>query len=347
MNATLPLLLLGSASAQITSSWVVPKAFATTNAASTSSFPFTYTGYVRYMQAIDASAMGRPRLIEGLAVRPRGWGLGQQKPFKMTIEVRVSLSAKAVNQLVGTYASNVKGTQVVAYRGPLHFQTPTGNNPAEFSTTLWFKKPFLYLGTDPLLLDFIPLDPCAGGGDSRGCDYDRTDPGVGSVLGKNKTGCGTPTSGGITQPGGFVIKFFGATLMPYGLGCKGSNGKVPVIGSSGGPKRNSKFRVDLSNARASSTAVLAIGLSRDKLLGTFPLPISLTPAGMPSCFVWSDTALLVSAPTDASGRSFLPLPIPNSASLAGVPLFNQWLVVDLGANRGNLVTSAGGASVIR
>jgi len=339
-----------SVSAQIADSWVVPSAFASKDAASTSSFPFTYTNYVRYMQAIDKATMGAPRLIEGLAVRPRAWGSGQLKAFTMQIEVRISLCAKAVNALDGTYANNVKGSQVVVYKGPLHFPVPTGNSPAEFSTTIWFQQPYLYPGTDPILLDFIPLDPCAGGGDSRGCDFDRTSTGMGSVLGKNKqTGCGTPTSGGSSSQGGFVIKFFGATLMPYGLGCKGSNGKYPVIARSGGAPTlgNAAFKYELADARATTGAVLFVGLSRDTVFSTVPLPLDLTIASMPSCFLWSDIAIIGSTATTPLGTAALPFPIPNFPALKDIPLFAQWLVVDAGVNPASLVASSGGAVVLR
>lgn len=336
------------APAQIVDSWVVPSAYATKNGPSRSSFPFTYTNYVRYQQAIDAATMGRPRRIDGMAFRPKEWGTGQQQPFVRNLSIKISLSAKAVNQLDGTYANNVKGTQVEVWRGPVYFPTPTGNSPAEFSVTVWFSQSFLYTGTDPLLIDIVPLDPCAGGGTSQTCDYDNASSGMGAVLGKNKNGCGTPMTGGSRTAGGFVIKFFGSALMPYGLGCKGSNG-VPAISHTGGaPSRgNAMFQVRLSSARPTTGAVLVLGFSRDKLLNTVPLPLDLTAIGARGCFLWADLVLIGTTATDASGNGGLVLPIPNDVGLADKAFYVQWLVADAGANSANLVASPGGIVAIR
>jgi hypothetical protein len=324
----------------------VPAAFANANAASTSSFPFTYTNYVRLQQVIMPATMGMPRIIEGCSFRPRTWGTAQQQPFTVNLEVRISLSANPPGSLDGTYANNVKGPQTLVYKGPVYFATPTGNAPAEFSATVWFTTPFVYTGTDPLLLDLVPTDACAGGGDSRGCDYDATDAGMSTVLGKNPAGCGMPVTGGFESKGGFVIKFFGAALMQYGLGCKGSNG-VPEIGhTGGGPARgNTAFAVTVAQAAASSVGILLVGASRDTYAG--PLPQDLTGLGMPGCWLWTSILLIGSSPTNAAGSGSVSLPIPNDAALANVAVFSQWVVADPGVNPLGASASNGGIIAIR
>jgi hypothetical protein len=337
-------LIAAPAWTQIQDSWVVPAAFATTNASTTNSFPFTYTNYVRLQQAIDPATMGVPRNIHGMAFRPRAWGTAQQQPFTVKMSIKLSFSAKAVNQLDGVYGNNVKGTQVEVWNGPVYFHTPTANNPNEFSATIWFQKSFLYIGTDPILIDMVPLDACAGGGDSRGSDFDPTSTGMGCVLGKNKNGCGTPIDGGFQQAGGFVIKFFGSALMPYGLGCKGSNG-VPLISSTGGPpsRGNASFAMVLGQGKASSAALLFLGFNRDNP----PFPIDLTTQAMPGCWLWADPLLMVPTATDASGAAQFGLPIPNAAGLANLAFFVQWFVADAAANPRGISASPGGAVVIR
>ena len=343
--ATLSCLALLSplATAQVVDSWVVPKAFATQNASSTNSFPWTYTGYVRMQQAIDASEMGFPRLIHGMSLRPRTWGTAQQQPFTLSFSIKLSLCANPVNQLSGTYANNVKGTQVEVFRGPLYFHTPSGNSPAEFSVVIPFTKQFLYIGSDPLLIDIEPLPPCNGGGDSRGCDFDRTSTTMYNVLGKNKAGCGAPTTGGSASAGGYVIKFWGSTVMEYGYGCQGSSGKAPLISSTGAPKTgNGSFAVLVSDAKAQSAGALFVGYNRSKFGNVIALPWELTPLGAPKCWLWTDIAFITTAATSATGQGSAPLPIPNNPALVGQDLFFQWAVIDQGANKSGLSFSSGG-----
>lgn len=336
-------LLSPIAMAQVVDSWVVPKAFTTTNAASTSAFPWTYTGYVRLQQAIDPTEMGVPRLISGMSLRPRTWGSGQQQPFTLDFSVKISLCANPVNKLSGTYANNVKGTQVEVFRGPLYFHTPSGNNPAEFSVVIPFTKPFLYVGVDPILIDIVPLSPCAGGGDSRGSDFDRTSTTMYTVLGKNKAGCGAPTTGGSASQGGFVIKFWGSTLMEYGYGCKGSSGQSPLISSTGAPKvGNAAFAVQVTNAKAQSAGALFVGIDRTRFGKAIPLPWDLTGLGAPSCWLWTDIAFIATAPTTSTGLGIAPLPIPNNPNLSGLDLFFQWTIFDPAANTAGLAFSSGG-----
>ncbi|MAE75252.1 MAG: hypothetical protein CMJ85_00040 [Planctomycetes bacterium] len=336
------LLLVLTVPAMGQESFVVPKAFATKNAASTSDFPFTYTNYVRYQQAIDVATMGnKVRILDGLSFRPRRWPTQQNSPFVVTLSIRLSLSANAVNQLDGTYGNNVKGKQVEVWRGPVYFHTPSQNSPTEFATTIWFAKSYVYLATDPLLIDIVPLDKCAGGGNGRGSDYDRTSTGMGAVLGKNKAGCGMPTTGGFRAAGGFVIKFFSRLVMPHGRGCPGSNG-VPVIASSGGgPARgNMNFKIDLLNGAKKSVAALTLGFTR-----AAPYPIKLPAA--PDCWLWNDIIVLTGAAIDATGKASVRLPLPNIAVLADKALFVQWAVHDRTANGLGWTASAGGIVAIR
>jgi hypothetical protein len=334
--------------AQTSNAWVVPKAFATQNATSTNSFPWTYTGYVRLMQVIDMSEFGGPKVLEALSLRPRQWASAQQQPFTLDFSIRLSLSANPVGQLSGTYANNIKGTQTEVYRGPVYFHTPSGNSPAEFSVTIPFTTRFVYTGPEPLLVDIVPISPCAGGGSGQGCDYDPTASTMQCVLGKNKAGCGEPTSGGFTQSGGYVMKFWGPSLFEYGYGCAGSSGQPQISFLGGAPQvGNTSFIMEVLNAKPSSAAALFLGFSRSTLFSTFNLPLDLTGLGAPGCWLWTDITLLGSAPTSPSGRGLLPLPIPNDPNFRGGQLFLQWAVLDAQANPAGLSFTPGGMALLR
>lgn len=113
-----------------------------------------------------------------------------------------------------------------------------------------------------------------------------------------------------------------AWVLPYGTACNGSTGK-PRIGSNGLPTiGNATFAVTLDQALPNSFAWsgvsyaaggLAIGGGCFQLLADPLFPLALLPV-------------------DVTGRSALPLAIPNTPSLAGADLFFQWAVQDpLGA----------------
>lgn len=329
------------APAQSATSWVVPQAFANQNASATNSFPWTYTGYVRYMQVIDRSEIGGPAILEGLSLRPRNWGSGQQKPFTLDFSIRLSSSAKPVGQLDSTYANNIKGQQTEVYRGPIYFHTPSGKTPAEFSVTIPFSTRYVYTSLDPLLVDIEPISPPAGGGTSQGSDFDPTAATMQCLFGKSKV-TGSPSNGG------YVMKFWGQTMYEYGYGCPGSTGQ-PQIGSLGGAPvlGNGNFIVQVQNALPGSAAVLILGFSRDFFASSVPLPLDLAPLSTSGCWLWTDLAVTGVAPTNAAGTGLIPFPIPNDSRFRDIELYFQWSVIDAQANPGGLSFTPAGLAKLR
>ncbi|MBK8098138.1 MAG: hypothetical protein IPK26_13585 [Planctomycetes bacterium] len=84
-------------------------------------------------------------------------------------------------------------------------------------------------------------------------------------------------------------------------------------------------------------AMLTAGFG-DQQHGQQPLPMDLTPLGMPGCMlnITPETTVLL---TGNNSRATANLPVPNTASLLGQHLFQQALVLAPGANAAGLVVS--------
>ncbi len=132
-----------------------------------------------------------------------------------------------------------------------------------------------------------------------------------------------------------------AGVVPFGRSCKGSNGKVPVLGASHIPYLgNMTFGIELSGARPASAAVLILGTSRTSFAG-MPLPLALGPFGITGCTLYTNILSGLGAATGTGGTAKVLLPIPNNPVLAGGLLYSQWLAVDPGSPGGIRFTGAG------
>ncbi len=131
----------------------------------------------------------------------------------------------------------------------------------------------------------------------------------------------------------------------FGTGCVGSNRQRPVLGFFNVPTIGQSTVFMLDKARGSSSAALVIGAS-NTIWGAAPLPFDMTGLGAPTCNLLASLDLLVSTPTDVTGQANLPITVPGVTALVGRLLYNQWLVLDPGANALQIVVSGGGRAVI-
>ena len=114
--------------------------------------------------------------------------------------------------------------------------------------------------------------------------------------------------------------------------------------SLGEPRIGPPFSVDLWQARPSSPAALFLGAS-NVVWGAIPLPVNLTPIGMPGCFLRVTPDVVLSTSTDLFGRARIAVPIPGNTAVLGGAFHNQYAVVDAGANPLGLSTTRGATGV--
>ncbi len=127
--------------------------------------------------------------------------------------------------------------------------------------------------------------------------------------------------------------------------CNQVGGAVPAIGNSGVPSISTPFTVNMTSGKASSAALLITGVS-NTTWGVIPLPLDLTVAGAANCNLLVSFDFTFGFPTDASGSASAQLGLPNQSSLIGVQFYQQWAVLDAGANALGLSFSNGAAAKI-
>ncbi|HET6203635.1 MAG TPA: hypothetical protein VFI25_12620 [Planctomycetota bacterium] len=148
--------------------------------------------------------------------------------------------------------------------------------------------------------------------------------------------------GGILPIRGRVTAF---SLAPVGVdvfgdGCPSASGQVPRLGARGSPTTGSTVQIHISGAPPGAVAVLFVGLS-DANAGSVPLPMDLTPVGLPGCWLLTSGEFAFPATTQATapapGRASFSFAIPPSPALIGAQAFVQWFV---GAGGGQVLPAS-------
>jgi hypothetical protein len=129
----------------------------------------------------------------------------------------------------------------------------------------------------------------------------------------------------------------GSRATTFGQACAGTGGARAEAGSDFFPSIGGRFFVRVYGARPSIPALLVLSPSP---AGT---PIDMGGIGAPGCLFYLNPALLFFffTSTDTTGCASVDLSLPYDRSLLGAPIYLQWLLVDAGANAGNLVVSNG------
>ena len=138
-----------------------------------------------------------------------------------------------------------------------------------------------------------------------------------------------------------VLNHKTGTFTAFGTACAKSGSPLPAISatvSGGEPNIGTSVTYRLSNARASTPVVLIHGLSRTVSRG-IPLPLNLAVINMPGCTLYVSDHATFGGSTNASGIATRTLPIPNNRSLIGVHVYDQWAIIDPGANPLGLTAS--------
>ena len=131
-----------------------------------------------------------------------------------------------------------------------------------------------------------------------------------------------------------------ATFTTFGLGCKGSKTGVPALSNRQLPILGKSFMLDLANAPLNTAGLLFFGFA--------PWSLDLGLIGAPGCIARARPDISGSIATDGFGKwpNPTPIPVPNDAKLVGAVFYNQFLLLDLGANQLGLIVSNGGKATI-
>lgn len=250
------------------------------------------------------------------------------------IIVRVGLTTSAT--LSATFADNIKIRPMTL----LDAKNYTWTLKANQWTRIGIQTPYLWVPTLGNLVVDIECYGTGGATSSTGGFHRST-----TIERKYAFGwTGTPPTMGNSGTSLAATKIelvvSNADASAFGEGCKGSNG-TPTLSYVGLPQVSKTLTQNLSNAKTNSVAVTVLGFK-----ATSPLPVDLTAAGAPGCFLFQSLDVLGGTPTNASGSASLSLPIPNDKTLAGVVFYNQFFVLDPTINSLKLVGSNFGRVLI-
>ncbi|MBK8098456.1 MAG: hypothetical protein IPK26_15210 [Planctomycetes bacterium] len=121
------------------------------------------------------------------------------------------------------------------------------------------------------------------------------------------------------------------SVVPYGNGTVGTSGFTPRIWVDGSPHLgNAQFAITIDRGLAGAAALPLIALGPANLpLLSLTLLVDPTTAVTPASGILGGTT-----GTPGQGTASMPLPLPATASLEGLALFAQWLVLDPAAGSG-------------
>ena len=119
---------------------------------------------------------------------------------------------------------------------------------------------------------------------------------------------------------------------PYGRTCPTSVG-APTLAASTLPVLGTNYDLAVNSGLPLTVAVMVHGTANLQFAPSLYLPLDLTIAGIPGC--WLEVQPDVLLTEIAASASFThTLPIPNTLALTGAPLFTQTLVLDAAAPNG-------------
>ena len=265
----------------------------------------------KYQQVVPASTIGTvTMLIRELAFASCGTGPRTFRSIKITIDQTTTLP------LSTTFAANLSPMATVVLDTTDHLW----HNTADTWNRIGLARSYLYIPSRGDLVIDIEVQGCAFAG-TAGFHRSAT---LQRVYAVGWTGS-APLSGSTDSAAQKVeVCTDLADAQAYGVGCRGQQNSVPVIGAPTQPRINTPgFTITLSGAAAARPTILVLG---GNALPPFPLDLALI--GLPGCRLFCSADLMAAGATDGSGNRSFPLGIPNDPGLVGVRLFAQHFVLD-------------------
>jgi hypothetical protein len=300
-------------------------------------FPWGSEG-IRYQQIFTSTQLGtKPLHINDILVAGR---TSDGHIEYGDIEIRMGLTS--LTTVTTDWAKNSPKPTTV-YRGPLRvlYKTDKWNG-------IGLPKSYLYLpitATPNLCIEVIVWKvKDKGGSTGNNFYYPYSGASVQRAYLYQWTSKQTtaPSTGSGGSRIGLVVN--GGNLATAGLGCAGSNAKVPALEGPAAlfPTAGTPYTVSLKDGPATSAAILFVGTSFTNY-GAIPLPFDLNPLGAKGCMVWHDHLFSLSTGTSAAGAGSVKLFVP--AGFPRVRIYASWWCVDKKANTLGLTVSDFGKMV--
>ncbi|GAB4155548.1 MAG: hypothetical protein Fur0037_23940 [Planctomycetota bacterium] len=268
-------------------------------------FPFGTTD-MRYQALVRATELGGPGVIHGFGLAPAATGI------RSFTRVTMKMAHLASPTLSTNFDANLAAGSVTT----MDVQNWEWHLTANTWNDVDLQVPFVYNGTDNLVVEFLVI---GSGGASGGMRRDNTNQ---RVYLENYAGQTTGTNGGNTAFK-MRVNFGDASYGVFGHGCVGAGSLTPALTMSGSSQLGQTLVIDLTNTVPASLGAIWLGFH----MGT-PFPLDLGIYGFPGCLLYFPGLANICLVTDPQGAATYQLGIPNSQALIGKVFYDQWLVLD-------------------
>lgn len=312
---------------------VVPAPMANGFGGSDNSMPFTWSP-MRYQQVFLGTDLPTAFTMAGLSLRQNENG-PIAHGVTVDLEIQVGYTTLAPQTLGTTFAANFDSGPAITVlpRALIVFpdQPAHPTNPAEFFVTIGWPTHFAWspaAGRNFLIQ--VTVFGNSAGNIVWGYPLDATWGGTARMYAYSPNA----TSGTLESNYGLVLGLRALT-----------QAAVPVLYSTSTPQIGDTFRVRVAQARASSAALLCLGVSKNTWAGV-PLPLDLGWLGAPGCAVLASIDHAQPMGLDATGYGSFSYTLPNNIYMLGQRFYNQALVADPSANLLGFALSNGGEGLI-
>jgi hypothetical protein len=290
----------------------------------------------KYQQVFSASEFPSAYAMAGLGLRRNNGATVEVDGALVSIEIKLGYTTRGPGTLSPVFADNFdSGAPVtVLPLGLVEFPphpAAAATDPAVFDVVIPFKTTFAYA---PAPNKNVLIQITQSGSSMPGYTY-VMDAGGSSTTARLFGSPDTATTGTLE---GFN---YGLVMNLYEL----THTAKPLLASKESPQIGNDFPVTLAQARPLATAVLLLGTSNTSWSG-LPLPLGLGAYGAPGCELLTSVNLTSIKSVKADGTAKSTYTIPLSLGLLGVHFYNQWVVLDPGANAWGFAFSNAGAGVI-
>ncbi|MCA8943430.1 MAG: hypothetical protein KDB80_12780 [Planctomycetes bacterium] len=307
------------------------------------SIPIHYQ--VWYSAAELGLAIGQPARISQVSFMTDAMGQTGR-----TIQMEMRVANSFTSSPSGTFADNFVSGETLVHPAALgqsrNFTTPT-TVAGQYALVIPFQNEFVYDGSSGIVFDIRIFDN-GNGGTPYPYDLRIEFLGGGRVVSLwDSTGDPIASDSDQYQQRGprARLTWRSGLSVPYGDGCPGEGGFMPIGSTSGGFPLggNTAWTQQLSNAPSQRAAVWIFGPSRDTW-NTLTLPLSLGVIGAPNCSILARPALQGNKMTvgggPGTGLATINTPVP-PVTFTGLEFFSQWLILDPNAGNGVLAATAG------
>ncbi|MHC4078552.1 MAG: hypothetical protein ACYST0_08965 [Planctomycetota bacterium] len=243
-----------------------------------------------------------------------------------SIEIKMDYFPGTGSTLTTTFSNNITSKATTVLSATNYVFHTTKDQWAHVG----LQKPFLYIPTLGHLVVQITVMGAEGSGNNfhRGGSASLAPVQRMYATGGSWVGGKPPATGSLSTTAGLKMEvgFDAWALDTFGVGCQGSNNKIPQLTLTGSSALGQFVTLGLTDALPSASMFLVIGVTAP---GT---PVDMGMYGAPSCTLYPALDIIVPTSANASGAFTQRFPMPTSSSMVCSKAYVQFFPHDKSAN---------------